>query len=132
MVKKKKLLKKGIVLFFFFSCSNSTRAESTASPSSRPSAAHRPHIHWGTPRLQRPPPAHSRPHTTSSPWSGPGSRSYVDPFLPCSSSHYMSQTAVAAFSTMQGQSREQQSHGQQSQQQVEILHESRGSNYCFG
>ncbi|CAG5136509.1 unnamed protein product [Candidula unifasciata] len=57
---------------------------------------------FGSPSQARPQAGQPR-----APASGPLRRSYVDPYLPCSSPHYSSQTALATFSAMQAQSRGQ-------------------------
>ncbi|BFZ05723.1 hypothetical protein BsWGS_08762 [Bradybaena similaris] len=82
--------------------SQSSGTSTDSSPNIRLTSAPRPQFHFhqfGSPGQARPQQGQSRPA------SGPLRRSYVDPYLPCSSPHYMSQTAMATFSAMQAQSR---------------------------
>uniref|UniRef100_A0A0B7AYW2 Large proline-rich protein BAG6 n=1 Tax=Arion vulgaris TaxID=1028688 RepID=A0A0B7AYW2_9EUPU len=93
----------------------STNTTSQSTNTSRPQF----HFHRGPPGQPRPQNVHARPQVPGA-LRPPGlnSRAYVDPYLPCSSTHYTSQTAQAAFNAMQVQMRER---GQPPQQQVPNL-----------
>ncbi|XP_059148671.1 large proline-rich protein BAG6-like isoform X2 [Physella acuta] len=100
-----------------------TRTDPTPAANSRSARTHF-HIHRpppGGPRGQGPLPPHGRSMPGGLRPSGTGNllnRGYVDPYLPCSSSHYNSESARAAFRTIQNQIH---ARGQQQAQQVPNL-----------
>ncbi|BFZ20486.1 hypothetical protein BsWGS_23524 [Bradybaena similaris] len=97
--------------------SSGTRTDPSMGTSSRATNTPRPFLfHPGPQGATRPQPAHTRLNQPSSLRSMPGSHGYVDPYLPCASPQYMSQTALAALSALQEQTR-----SQQPQQQVPNL-----------